>query len=142
MSAQFKAFIEDRVNNKAFDYHRDDTRRGGLIPSKSGDEYFFNGNTGVSEVAFESDSVAVITIPYSGNYRRKHFIGVGSEYRTEAKDINGKYKVKLTMTMWASNVEDLGIVSTGGDVTDAGHDAHKCAKDGLLQDVVSSLTRR
>jgi hypothetical protein len=142
MSQQFKAYIEDRVNNKPFDYHRNDTRIGGFLRNRSGDEYFFNGNTGTAEITLESDSVAMIVIPYSGHYRRKHFIGVQNEYRTEARDIRGKYKVKLTLSLFSSNLEDLGFVETGGDVQDAGHDSHQCAKNGLFEDIVAALTRR
>ena len=140
--SEYKAYIEDRVNNKLFDYHRDDTSVGGFLRNRSGDEFFFNGNTETADIAIESESVAVITISYKGQYRRKHFIGVVNEYRTEAKDIMGKYRVKLTLGIFSSNLEDQGFVETGGDVTDAGHDSHQCAKSGLFEDVISALTRR
>ena len=139
--SQFKAYIEDRVNNKPFDYHRDDTRTAGVLGHKSGDEYFFNGNTGIADISFESEATAIITIPYSGHYRRKHFIGLFSEYRTEAKDISGKLRVKFTLTMFESNLQDLGLLDTGG-VNDPNHDSQKSAKAGLFEDIISSLTRR
>jgi len=140
--SEFIAFIENRVNNKPFDYHRDDTSVGGFLRNRSGDEYFFNGNTGTAEIALESENKAVITIPYSGHYRRKHFVGVQNEYRTELKDISGKYRVKLSMDIFHSNMEDQGFVETGGDVTDSGHDSHQSAKSGLFEDVVAALSRR
>ena len=140
--SEFKAFIEDRVNNKPFDYHRDDTHVSGFLRNRNGDEYFFNGNTGIAEIVLESESVAVITIPYSGHYLRKHFIGVRNEYRTELKDIRGKYRVKFTLSLFSSNIDDQGFVETGGDVIDSGHDSHQCAKLGLFEDVVAALMRR
>lgn len=140
---KFKSYIEDRINNKPFDYHKDDTRVGGMvIRNKSGDEYFFNGKTGNSEVLFENDTVALITIPYSGHYRRKHFIGILFEYRTEEKNINGKYQVKLMLDFFSSNLDDKGITETGGDVQDAGHSAHQSAASGLREDIISALIRR
>jgi hypothetical protein len=140
--SQFKAYIEDRVNSKPFDYHRDDTSVGGVLRNRSGNEFFFNGSTGTAEITLESESVAVIVIPYSGSYRRKHFIGIRSEYRTEERSISGKYKVRLMMTMFSSNIEDHGFVATGGDVQDSGHDSHQCAKNGLFEDIIVALTRR
>lgn len=137
--SEFKEHIEDRVNNKPFDYHRDDTSIGGVLRHKKGDEYFFNGKTDIADISLESADTALITIPYSGNYRRKHFIGVFNEYRTEERNISGKFRVRLTLKMFGSNIEDLGLHDTAGDMSDPNHDAHKSAKAGLLEDVISNL---
>ena len=142
MSEEFKSYISQQVDNKGIDYFRDDTSTGGWLNNRSGNKYYFSGQTGIAEIAFENDSIAVITIPYQGHYRRKNYIGLLEEYRTEDQDINGKYRVKLTMTLFNTNLEDQGIIETGGDVGDPGHDAHQSAKNGLHEDVIQGLLRR
>jgi hypothetical protein len=140
MSA-FQAYIQERVDNKPFDYHRNDTSVSGILRNRSGDEYFFDGATGVADIAELDDYVAEIIIPYTGHYRRKHFNGLRDEYTEERKDVNGKYKVKLTMDMLHRSLDDLGFVETAGDAVDPNHDSHQSAKDGLFEDIVPVLTR-
>jgi hypothetical protein len=142
MSEDFKSYISARVDRKDIDYFRDDTNVSSFINNRNGNKYYFKGTTGIAEIAFENDSTAVITIPYHGHYRRKKYIGVIEEHRTENKDISGKNRIKLTMTFFNTNLEDQGIIETSGDVHDPNSDAHQSAKNGLYKDVIQNLLRR
>ncbi len=135
----FKGFLQGKIDNKKFAYHQDDTTTASAMNHKSGNEFFVDGKTGLSSIAVR-ENAADVTLPYSAHYKCKNFIGMFSEYRTEKKDVSGKYLFRVTM--WSPNVsvEELGMTDLRG-VKDENHDAQQKTKSGIIEDIVNSLRR-
>lgn len=138
----FKAWVAERINNKGFDGHWDNVRRNPL--GSRGRETWINGNTGLADIqvtktgtGMDEHYVAQINIPVSSTYRRKTFIGVGSEYREESWGTTYRYRVTYLRGILTNRLENESFTDHS---TSADHDAVQFSHQELRNDVFSRLT--
>lgn len=137
----FKAWVADRINDKRFEGHWDNTSSGPL--GRRGRETTIKGSTGVASISVTKEGnginehyIAKITIPVQSVYRRKTFIGIGSEYREEGWSTNYKYHVTYRRGITINRFEEE---SYSDHSSSPGHDAVQWSHEELKNDIFGRL---
>lgn len=115
---QFKSYLSQHLANQDYAFHKDDTHH--VFGGKKGKEWFVkNGKTGIPEIhitkmgdGFDVKLIADVTLPYSGDYLEKNFIGVGGEHQDDHKNPKGKLKFRFTKTFLNAVVENVQAIDT------------------------------
>ncbi|VTR93346.1 Uncharacterized protein OS=Lysinibacillus varians GN=T479_01575 PE=4 SV=1 [Gemmata massiliana] len=136
-----KQKVQDKLSNKQFDRHENDVH-GGF--NKKGRETWINGKSGQAKVTgitkqgtgLDLKYVAKIEVPVTSTYRRKTFIGIGAEYKTESWSTTWTYSVTYTIG-FGSNVLTDGKISNASTAAD--HDAVRWAFEEFQHDIVNKL---
>lgn len=70
-----------------------------------------------------------LTIPYTGNYERKHFIGAGANYEPETKNCRGELKCKMSVLPGGKIIENVELVNP--EPSEA-HDSTRMCKEAIV----------
>ena len=137
----FKAWVAERINDKSFSGYWDHVSNGTF--GKKGRETWIDGKTGIAQISastqgsgFDQVYIAKITIPVHSTYKRKTFIGVGSEYRSEGWDTTYNYHVTYRRGLTVNRFEGESFTDHS---TGAGHDAVEWSQQELKEDVFKRL---
>lgn len=137
----FKAWVAEKINDQDFSGHWNHTSSG--VIGRRGRETWIKGSTRLAtiDVSSEGDGinqhyVAKITMPVKSKYRRKTFIGVGSEYREEGWETTYKYHVTYRRGFITNRFEDESFTNHSSS---SDHDAVQWSHDELKKDVFRRL---
>ncbi|WHY07532.1 hypothetical protein QNK06_11015 [Bacillus subtilis] len=147
---QIKQKLLEQLISKSFSDHEDDvTRRTNAVGIKTckGDERWVEGtiSTPSVDVSLENENdpfnlaiICDLTIPYSANYKRKDFYGIGCEYGEEHKDPRGTMKCTFKFTFGGHSLENID--NENPDPSRA-HDSTRMCEEAII-DVLQHLNIR
>ncbi|MCY8485430.1 hypothetical protein MOC97_08010 [Bacillus atrophaeus] len=94
-----------------------------------GDERWVRVHISSATVEHLGDLAYNLTIPYNGNYDRKHFTGAGANYEREQKNCSGELKCKMTVLPGGKIIENVELVNP--DPSEA-HDSTRMCKEAII----------
>lgn len=115
MDAQFITDkIQSKLMGKGFSDKEDETKE--RFGNKKGDERTVDGKilscSVTGEFSAEGQYLGTIDLKYDGDYRRKHFIGIGREYELEEKNCSGNVVAKVKIWLLGRSITSYDIKSS------------------------------